>query len=101
MAASVILASSVPWSTPAPNLVMPLPGRDDLCRGRAYTCWNNKPFTAHLDQDTARQDALVSHSNPPPKIETLLAECWAGWREHLSQAGRTAITAIVDALMPE
>jgi len=24
------------------------PGRDDRCRGRTSTCWNNEPFTAHV-----------------------------------------------------
>jgi hypothetical protein len=27
-------------------------GRDDLCRDRTRTCWNNGPFTAHLDHHT-------------------------------------------------
>ncbi len=29
---------------------VPLPGRDDLCRGGTFTLWNNEPFTAHLVQ---------------------------------------------------
>ena len=30
------------------------------CRDRTFTCWNNKPFTAHLAQDTNRQSTIPS-----------------------------------------
>ena len=36
------------WDLFRKALKMPPESRDDLCRGRTSTCWNNEPFTAHV-----------------------------------------------------
>ena len=42
-------ASSSPWSRPGwTRSGASLPGRDDLCRGRTLTCWNNAPLHGTL-----------------------------------------------------
>jgi hypothetical protein len=43
-----------------------LPGWDDLYRGRTLTCWNNEPFTAHLDyRITQNSTAEFSRTSAP------------------------------------